>query len=54
VHQPVEEAVRLPDVGNPGKCPVLPRQAHPRLLERERKETCLPLGETTDLNCPSR
>jgi len=42
----VEESLRVPAVRDAGKRPVLPRQAHARMLEDEHEETCLPLRET--------
>ena len=44
--QLLEEPVRLPPVGNPRKRPVLPRQAHLRVLEHEHQKARLPRRET--------
>ena len=43
--QLLETPVRVPAVGNPRKRPVLPRQAHPGVLEDEQQEARLPLHE---------
>jgi hypothetical protein len=47
--QLLEKPVRLPAVRDTGKRPVLPRQAHPRVLEDEHQKARLPLSETAAL-----
>jgi hypothetical protein len=44
--QLLEKPMRLPPVGDPGKRPVLPRQAHAGVLEHEHQEARLPRSET--------
>jgi hypothetical protein len=46
--QLLEKPVSVSAVGNARKRPVLPRQAHPRMLEHEYQKARLPRRETAD------